>query len=205
MPTPLTHQIIDPPMSPSRATSAFHRTVRTLLHERASDYVMWVAGHGGEASTVTSYLSSVRVFPSHFDEWCSNLNRETILASIPALRTLMPGIAATHAELPDVIPVPVPKIVETVVALAIQQHIMAHDRYNKGISGSAPKSNAVMNISGHHSPASTIDLLSALSTTPIQKFTIYSAMGTPNISGFHAPILVANEIDLDTLDPKDKP
>lgn len=137
----------------SRATSAFKATVRRQLHERASDYVMWVAGHGGDAATVNAYLDSVRVFPSHFDEWTATMGRDLLIASIPVLRTLMPGF--TGGEI-DAASVPMPPLIEKVVALAIQQHIMAR------------------------------------ATDPVR----FSAFGTENLSGFHAPTL---EVDFATI------
>jgi hypothetical protein len=116
---------------PSRKTSAFHRTVRVALHERASDYVMWVAGHGGTADTVNQYLNSVLVFPSHFDEWAGDKCRDLVIASIPALHFLMPGLTKGAANVPAV---PLTPVIEQVVAIAIQQHIMAKDSNTNSVT-----------------------------------------------------------------------
>lgn len=164
MPPDTNKPTIGSPPMPSRATSAFLRTVRVMLHERASDYVMWVAGHGGDAATVNTYLASLNVFPSHFDEWAHNKSRHTILASIPILSTLLPALGSTapyrdwtpldnhtYASLstePDTVPTPIPKVVETIVTLALQHHIMTKDQQNLPITGHGQRS-----LSGSHSPS----------------------------------------------------
>ena len=156
---------------PSRVTSAFLRTVRVLLHERASDYVMWVAGHGADAATINTYLESINTFPSHFEEWSQHHGRDTILASIPALRTLMPSLSSpqkwqtdlakqVNAET-DAKSVPVPKIIETVVTLALQHHIMSKDQEQKRYTGNGQPS-----LSGQHMPSLNIDFLADTLTGP---------------------------------------
>lgn len=149
-----------PSAMPSRVTSAFIRTVRVLLHERASDYVMWTAGHGADSATIATYLESLNVFPSHFDQWAENLGRGTILASLPILRSLMPGLTApsnrTTAEAraeDEAHPVEVPPVIAAVVTLAIQQHIMAKQRR-------WPRTTARFPLSGLQRPQDHIELLS---------------------------------------------
>lgn len=131
---------------PSRATSAFVATVRSALHERACDYVMWVAGHGGDTATVQRYNQACAQFPSHFAEWAHSLSRTDLVASIPVLRTLMPGLVPAYhytkygvqiAESVPATPHPLPEIVAVVVTLATQQHILrkAQDQRSAGTFG----------------------------------------------------------------------
>ena len=143
---------------PSRATSAFQRTVQYTLHERAADYTMWVAGHGGDTATIRSYLDALAVFPSHFEEWASNKNRTTLMEAIPALRSLLPSLfsdkAATREPLQPTDPFP--PAVSLVITLALQQYMMnTTDRSGPG------------SLSGHHSPKAYIpyileDIIDAL-------------------------------------------
>ena len=143
---------------PSRATSAFQRTVQYTLHERAADYTMWVAGHGGDTATIRSYLDALAVFPSHFEEWASNKNRTTLMEAIHALRSLLPSLfsdkAATREPLQPTDPLP--PAVSLVITLALQQYMMnTTDRSGPG------------SLSGHHSPKAYIpyileDIIDAL-------------------------------------------
>lgn len=117
------------PILPSRATSAFFSTVRAVLHERASDYIMWVAGHGGDTDTIRRYIQATVVFPSHFNEWVNsnNMTRTDLVLSLPSISTLFrsgvwPGDSYNNP--PTGRTLPVPEIVATVATLAIQQHML---------------------------------------------------------------------------------
>lgn len=104
--------------------SPFHQTACSVIYERACDYVMWLAGHGADEDTLNSYLSTVRVFRSHFAEWANGLTRPVIVASIPTIANMMPGLCS-GTQRAD--PVPVPPVVSAVVAFALQQHIMCKE------------------------------------------------------------------------------
>lgn len=183
-----------PASMPSRATSSFYTTVCTLLHERACDYVLWVAGHGGDADTVRTYLEATRVFPSHFRQWASTLSRDTILASIPVLRTIAPGLTSPlrigprpRGEYqPDDNPrsVLLPPVVATIVTLATQQHIMRNGQPSTVMAGGS----IGFNLSGVYRPQDHVDLLTTnFGTTTFGT----TANGQPSLSGLHAPIIEA--------------
>lgn len=191
---------------PSRATSAFQQTVRTALHERASDYVMWVAGHGGDTETINNYIDAVRTFPSHFNEWAANKSRATILNSIPLLRSLLPGLTSGHVTADSAEPsdaVPLPKNIEVVVTLALQQSILAKDNDRRCRSPLTRDGNA---LSGLWNPPNHVDLLATNfgygnKNVPFEVNPNFSfapditpgvgAMGNPTISGVHHPIIEA--------------
>jgi hypothetical protein len=145
---------------PSRATSAFQRTVQYTLHERAADYTMWVAGHGGDTTTLRSYLDALAVFPSHFEEWASNKNRTTLMESIPALRSLLPSLFSDRRAAQEPLqPIdPLPPAVSLVITLALQQYMMMKEFGSTGI---------ITTLSGHHSPKTEAyimaDMIDALS------------------------------------------
>ena len=139
---------------PSRASSAFQNTVRHVLRERASDYTMWVAGHGGDTPTLTAYLDALAVFPSHFNEWAGNKNRTTIMEAIPALRSFLPSLF-THknAVKEPLVPIdPLPPAVSLVVTLALQQYMMVKDM-------NSPELGVRGTISGYHSPTLETSIL----------------------------------------------
>jgi len=162
LPPPTPERTIDPDPMPSRATSAFQRTVRVVLHERAADFVMWAAGHGADAPTLRSYLASLNVFPSHFDEWAGPLSRFTILASIPLLRTILPGLTSPGkgVQMEAVPSVPLPPVVATIVTLATQQHIMTKTVPPSPLGFST--ANGSHSISGHHAPILEANALHSL-------------------------------------------
>lgn len=139
---------------PSRDTSAFQNTVRHVLRERASDYTMWVAGHGGDSPTLTAYLDALAVFPSHFDEWAGNKNRTTLMEAIPALRSLLPSLFSDKDAVKESLqPIdPLPPVVSLVITLALQQYMMAKNIKNPefGVRGT---------ISGHHCPTIEVAIL----------------------------------------------
>ena len=146
---------------PSRATSAFQRTVQYTLHERAADYTMWVAGHGGDTATIRSYLDAFAVFPSHFEEWASNKNRTTLMEAIPALRSLLPSLFSDKAATREPIQLidPFPPAVSLVITLALQQYMM--------LKGDHHPCQTYTTLSGHHSPKTEAyilaDMIGALS------------------------------------------
>ena len=139
---------------PTRATSSFIQRIQTTLHSRASDYVMYCAGHGADSDTIRNYLRSLDVFPSHFQEWASRLTRTEIALSIPSLPQLLPGFklsgppktfswtdssygAQDQDQLEGIDTAhlqaqPLPEVVSVVVTLALQHYMLskvelAHD------------------------------------------------------------------------------
>jgi hypothetical protein len=96
----------------------------TALHERASAHVHWVAGHGGDVSTLRTYLDSLLVFKSHWQEWSAHLSPYDIYASIPALHSLSLNEIEGDAREEGGIPHPVPPAISVVVTLSLQRKIM---------------------------------------------------------------------------------
>jgi hypothetical protein len=133
--------------------------VQYTLHERAADYTMWVAGHGGDTATIRSYLDVLAVFPSHFEEWASNKNRTTLMEAIPALRSLLPSLFSDKAATrePRQPWVPLPSAVSLVITLALQQYMMLRGDHQLTHT----------TLSGHHSPKTEAyilaDMIGALS------------------------------------------
>lgn len=121
--------------------TSFKRTVRAVLHQRASSFLHECAGHGSDLTTIQSYLDSLSVFESHFTEWANPLSDEDVIASLPTLHTLMPGMSDFRRTVLDVTPrqfirareAPIdelrgkhhepPKAVAVVATMAMQAHL----------------------------------------------------------------------------------
>jgi len=146
---------------PSRATSAFQRTVQYTLHERAADYTMWVAGHGGDTATIRSYLDALAVFPSHFEEWVSNKNRTTLMEAIPALRSLLPSLFSDKAATREPFQLidPLPPAVSLVITLALQQYMMLKVVNNPTNFEQSRYAYGINTLSGYHSPKTEVYIL----------------------------------------------
>jgi hypothetical protein len=115
--------------------TSFKRTARAVLHERASAFVHACAGHGADVDTIINYTDALAVFESHFAQWSDPLSDTDVLASIPTLHTLMPGVAnglfedprpkeASTPYLDSGTSHDVPKPVALVVTLALQGKMM---------------------------------------------------------------------------------
>lgn len=104
----------------------FHRVAKAEILEQASSYVMWVAGHGGEAATLNTYLAALHRFPDSWDRWAGSLDGADLFATIPILKKYLPIITYESEGEPEAggKTVPMPPDVQVCVTLALQQSLM---------------------------------------------------------------------------------
>lgn len=113
------------PLMPTRSTSSFLSMVSRSIRHRATSYTLFVAGQGGDAALIQSYLDAIAVFESHLREWAGNHSSSAIRSRLPHFDSLVPPVAFASSKEPDTTLPEAPPLITLVCTLALQEKLRA--------------------------------------------------------------------------------